>query len=85
VELRYLTNYIVGFGHGHGHHHGHHHNHHHGFGFNRWGLNNNYMNMGGFVSVNYSQGWIPNIHDQMLVNNINQVFMRYDFNRSGQL
>ena len=37
------------------------------------------------MAVNYSSGWVPNVHDQLLINNINQVFLRYDFNRSGQL
>ena len=41
--------------------------------------------MGGFVNVNYQQGWNPQVHDQMLLNNINIVFLKYDMNRSGQL
>ena len=43
------------------------------------------MQQPGYCQVNYSQGWNPNVHDQMLLNNIGQVFMRYDRNRSGQL
>lgn len=35
--------------------------------------------------MNYSSGWNPNLQDQMLRNNIEQVYQQYDFNRSGQL
>ena len=79
-------------GHGHGHHHGQHGHHghhghgHHGHAFNRWGNSNmNYHTMHGFNNVDYSTGWNNNVHDQMLRNNIEHVFMQYDFNRSGQL
>jgi len=44
----------------------------------------NYHTMPGYMHVDYSSGWNPN-HDQMLMNNINIVFQRYDFNYSGQL
>ena len=70
---------------GHQGHHGHHGHHGFGPGFNRWGGNNNYMQMNGFQNVNYQGGWNPNQHDQMLINNIGMVFQRYDRNRSGQL
>ena len=54
--------------------------------FNRWASPGmNYQTMPGFQSVDYSGGWNPNIHDQMLKNNINQVFMKHDTNRNGQL
>ena len=54
--------------------------------FNRWASPGmNYQTMPGFQSVDYSAGWNPNIHDQMLKNNINQVFMKHDTNRNGQL
>ena len=43
------------------------------------------MQQPGFCNVNYGQGWNPNVHDQMLRNNIDQIYMRYDQNRSGQL
>ena len=83
----------LGGGHGHGHHgHGHgHHGHGHGLGgmfnigFNRWNRNNNYHKMNGYCNVDYSNGWNPMQHDQMLINNIRIVFQRYDRNRSGQL
>lgn len=42
------------------------------------------MNMNGFCNIDYSGGW-GNHHDQQLMNAINNVFMRYDFNRSGTL
>ena len=83
-----------GFGHGNHHHgnhghHGHHNGHGHGngFGFNRWHREGyqGYMQQPGYVRVDYSGGWNPNVHDQMLLNNIRQVYMRYDMNRSGQL
>jgi hypothetical protein len=41
--------------------------------------------MPGFCQIDYSGGWNPNMHDNMLINNIRQVYMRYDFNRNGQL
>jgi hypothetical protein len=41
--------------------------------------------MNGFAFVDYSGGWNPNVHDQMLRNNIELVFQQYDMNRSGQL
>lgn len=44
-----------------------------------------YTSMPGFVVVDYSCGWNPSYHDQLLRNNIDAVFMRYDYNRSGQL
>lgn len=55
-------------------------------GFNRWGNPGmNFQGMNGFNYVDYSGGWNPNIHDQMLRNNIELVFQRYDMNFSGQL
>ena len=45
----------------------------------------NYQSMSGFHQVDYTGGWNPNIHDTMLRNNINKVFVRYDANRNGQL
>lgn len=58
-----------------------------GFGFNRWGANNgyNYQTMNGFQAVDYSNGWNPNYHDQLLRNNIDLIYQRYDMNFSGQL
>ena len=55
-------------------------------GFNRWmhpGFN--YQGMNGFNYIDYSGGWNPMVHDQMLVAKINIVFQRYDFNFSGAL
>ena len=57
----------------------------HGHAFNRWGNNSNYNQMQGFTHVDYSQGWNANVHDQMLQNNINIVYQKYDSNFSGQL
>ena len=57
-------------------------------GFNRWaGMNPgyNYMGMNGFHNVDYSGGWNPAVHDMMLRQNIDRVFMQYDMNMSGQL
>lgn len=55
-------------------------------GFNRWANSNiNYQSMNGFVQVDYSGGWNPNVHDMMLKRNIQQVYQRYDMNHSGQL
>lgn len=55
-------------------------------GFNTWGnTGTNYQQMNGFNAVNYSGGWNPNQHDQMLRNQIDQVYMRYDTNQSGTL
>jgi hypothetical protein len=55
-----------------------------GFNFNRWGANNtNYMNMNGFIQVDYSGGWNPTCHDAMLQKNIDQVFFIHDINKSG--
>ena len=55
-------------------------------GFNVWANSNtNYQGMQGFNQVDYSGGWNPNIHDTMLKRNINDVYMRYDMNRTGQL
>lgn len=85
---------LGGGGHGHGHHghgHGHGYGHGHGLGgmfnigFNRWNRNNNYHKMNGYCNIDYSNGWNPMQHDQMLTNNIRIVFQRYDRNRSGQL
>jgi hypothetical protein len=57
-----------------------------GLGFNRWGnAGLNYQTMNGFTFVDYSGGWNPSVHDMMLRNNIDLVFMKYDMNRSGQL
>ena len=58
-----------------------------GFGmFNRWAVPGmNYQAMNGFSMVDYSGGWNPMIHDQMLMAKIDIVFQRYDFNFSGQL
>lgn len=55
-------------------------------GFNTWsntGLN--YKAMDGFNPVNYSNGWDSNIHDQMLRDNVDYVYQKYDTNFSGQL
>jgi hypothetical protein len=57
-----------------------------GMQFNRWAQPGfSYQTMPGFHQVDYSGGWNPNIHDQMLRNNINQVFVKHDTNRNGQL
>lgn len=56
------------------------------FGFNRWASPGmNYMGMNGWNAVDYSGGWNPAVHDMMLQQNINRVFMQYDMNMSGQL
>ena len=55
-------------------------------GFNRWGNSGmNYQGMNGFHQVDYSGGWNPQVHDMMLQQNIERVFMQYDMNMSGQL
>ena len=55
-------------------------------GFNRWASPGmNYMGMNGWNAVDYSGGWNPQVHDMMLQQNINRVFMQYDMNMSGQL
>lgn len=51
--------------------------------FNQAGFN--YQTMPGFQQVDYSGGWNPNIHDNLLRNNINHVFQKHDTNRNGQL
>ena len=57
-----------------------------GGGFNRFGTGGmNFQGMNGYNQVDYSGGWNANIHDQMLQNNINRVYMQYDMNMSGQL
>lgn len=66
-------------------HHGH-----NGGGFvvsiNRWATPGyNYQQMNGFVNVDYNNGWNANVHDQMLRNNVEVVFQRYDYNRNGNL
>jgi len=45
----------------------------------------NYQTMNGFHYVDWTNGWNPNLHDQMLRNNIDMVYQRYDMNFSGQL
>ena len=55
-----------------------------GGGFNRWG-NSGFQHMNGYVSVDYNGGWNANYHDQLLRNNIDVVYQRYDRNFSGQL
>ena len=56
-----------------------------GFG-NRWASPGyNYTSMNGYNYVDYSGGWNPMVHDQMLLGNINMVFQRYDMNFNGQL
>ena len=55
-------------------------------GFNRWGgAGFDYTGMNGYTMVDYSGGWNPAVHDMMLRQNIERVFMQYDFNMSGQL
>ena len=55
-------------------------------GFNRWANSGmNYQGMNGFTFVDYSGGWNPAMHDQLLRNNIDFVFNMYDMNRTGQL
>ena len=58
-----------------------------GGGFcNRWATPNfNYQGMNGYTYVDYSGGWNPMVHDQMLRVKIDIVYQRYDFNFSGQL
>ena len=54
-----------------------------GMGFNRWGNPGfNYQSMNGFNHVDYSGGWNAQIHDQMLKNNIDFVYQKYDTNFS---
>ncbi len=55
-----------------------------GGGFNRWG-SSGFQHMNGYVAVDYSGGWNANYHDQLLRNNIDVVYQRYDRNFSGQL
>lgn len=57
-----------------------------GGGFcNRWSSPGyHYQSMPGYVAVDYSCGW-NQMHDQMLINNINMIYQRYDYNFSGQL
>ena len=45
----------------------------------------NYMGMNGWNQVDYTGGWNPQVHDMMLRQNIERVFMQYDMNMSGQL
>lgn len=45
----------------------------------------NYQTMNGYQNIDYSGGWNPNYHDQLLRNNIDIVYQRYDMNFSGQL
>ena len=55
-------------------------------GFNRWGNTGmNYQSMNGYMNIDYSGGWNPNYHDQLLRTNIDAVYSRYDMNFSGQL
>jgi hypothetical protein len=55
-------------------------------GFNRWSHPQvNYQSMNGYTHVDYSNGWNPYHHDQILKNNIDFVFQQYDYNRNGQL
>ena len=55
-------------------------------GFNRWGQGNpNFHSMPGYCHVDYNQGWNPQVHDQMLLNNVRMVYQQYDMNRTGQL
>ena len=55
-------------------------------GFNRWATPGfNYQGMNGYNYVDYSGGWNPMVHDQMLVAKIQMVFQRYDMNFSGAL
>jgi hypothetical protein len=57
-----------------------------GISFNRWANPNcNYQGMNGYQFVDYSNGWNANTHDQMLRNNIDIVFQRYDRNFSHTL
>ena len=57
-----------------------------GLQYNRFAQPNfNYSTMPNYQQVNYQGGWNPNIHDQMLRNNINTVYQRHDQNRNGQL
>lgn len=44
-----------------------------------------YTSMPSYCTVDYSSGWNPNYHDQLLRNNIDVVYQRYDRNYSGQL
>ena len=41
--------------------------------------------MNGYNFVDYSGGWNAAVHDQMLKNNIDFVYRKYDYNFSGQL
>ena len=61
-------------------------NHRTGMQYNPWARPNfNYSSIPGFCPMDYSGGWNPNVHDQMLKNKINHVYMQYDMNRNGQL
>ena len=55
-------------------------------GFNRWGKSGgSYQNMTGYKAVDYSGGWNANSHDQMLNNNIDYIYQKFDTNCTGQL
>jgi|JI6StandDraft_1071083.scaffolds.fasta_scaffold259828_1 hypothetical protein len=54
-------------------------------GFGGYGGGYQMNNMPGYNYVDYSGGWNPSVHDQMLINNIERVYQQYDFNRNGQL
>ena len=54
--------------------------------YNRWGRRGyDYQHMNGYHAVDYSNGWNTNMHDQMLQQRIQNIFLRHDRNRSGQL
>jgi len=57
-----------------------------GGNWNRWGNTGmNYQSMNGYHFVDWSHGYNPMVHDQMLRNGIDAVYQRYDMNFSGQL
>ena len=62
-----------------------------GFGFQQPGFQQpgfqQQNNWGGMQmqQVNYQGGWNANVHDQMLMAQVEQAYMKYDMNRTGQL
>ena len=57
-----------------------------GMPFNVWARPNyDYTKMKLYQMVDYSGGWNPNIHDEMLKFHISEVVRKHDCNRNGQM